>query len=258
MTGLLSILAILTAVAFIGVPVVLTVSIANRYRKVEHAIAHYTALVRALIAYIERGESPVVEPPPSAPMAHNESMPSTVERLIQFVRPRPQAPFGVTRYRVKDEFEDYLAVIRQGESEAARFIRFKRKNLHMQQTLIEDLEYCRTYTEVLPYMGILGTVLGFFFSPAVFAPGAASASSVGGLVLALASTAAALACILVIKLFFENAIIPQYIEFTDALAAVDDYMARYGELTGEDVKDVKEHVKENTDEHVGTRLKAAT
>lgn len=237
LTGLLSVIAVLTAIIFVVVPVVLTVTITVRYRKVERAIAHSAALVRVLIAYLERGELPDVEAATPAVTIRDSSagapQTSLFERLLLAVRTVMPTPPRVSRFRVKDDFEDYLTVIRQGENERERYIRFKRKNLSMQQTLIEDLEFCRAYTEALPYMGILGTVLGFFFSPAVFAPNTANATNVGGLVLALTSTAAALACILVIKLFFENTIIPQYIEFVDALRAVDDYMGRYGELAAE-------------------------
>jgi hypothetical protein len=79
-------------------------------------------------------------------------------------------------------------------------------------------------------MGILGTVLGFFFSPAIFVPGATISVTIGGLVVALTSTAAALACILAIKLGYENRVVPKVIEFEQSLQVLDDYARRYGNL----------------------------
>jgi hypothetical protein len=49
-------------------------------------------------------------------------------------------------------------------------------------------------------------------------------------VVALTSTAAALACILVIKMGYENRIVPKAIEFEQSLQVLDDYARRYGNL----------------------------
>jgi hypothetical protein len=151
-------------------------------------------------------------------------------KLQAFFRNRIVPGDWLNDLKLHDEFEDYLDIIRHGPSERERYMRLKRKNLTMHQVVIEDVEFCRTYTEMLPYMGILGTVLGFFFSPAVFLPGASVSVTIGGLVVALTSTAASLFCILVIKLGYENRIIPKAIEFEHSLHVVDDYAQRYGEL----------------------------
>jgi hypothetical protein len=58
MGSLLFPLAIVITILFIVLPIVLYLSIVNRYKKVEKAIQHDTATVRALIAYLERGQKP--------------------------------------------------------------------------------------------------------------------------------------------------------------------------------------------------------
>jgi hypothetical protein len=197
---------------------------------VEKAIQHDTATVRALIAYLERGQKP--KPVETAPEPQRHAGLATA--LRKFLRPRAAKLNLVQTYNLADEFEDYLTIIGEGATEHERYIRFKRKNFKMHQALIQDVEYCRTGIETLPYLGILGTVLGFFFSPAVFAPTATTGSTpvvtVGGLVLALSSTAVALACLIVIKVFYENRIIPQFIEFENSLQVIDDYAKRYGDI----------------------------
>jgi hypothetical protein len=231
MDGLLFSLSLLTSIIFVAVPILLTISIIHRYRQVERMTGAYTATLRALVSYLERGQRP--EPsingtPPTPRKAE------WWETWLGYLRPPPPQPSPVDEYNILDDFEDYLTVIREGNTEGERFMRFKRKSLKMRNDIERDIEYCRTYTETLPYLGILGTVLGFFFSPAVFGGAAGMASpptiTIGGLVLALSSTAAALACIIVIKLFFENAIIPKYLAFEQALEALDDYASRYGGL----------------------------
>jgi hypothetical protein len=231
MDGLLFSLSLLTSIIFVAVPILLTISITHRYRQVERMTGVYTATLRALVAYLERGQRP--EP------SINGTQPSPPrtewwETLLRYLRPPAPPPSPVDEYNILDDFEDYLTVIREGNTEGERFMRFKRKSLKMRSDIERDIEYCRTYTETLPYLGILGTVLGFFFSPAVFGEATGMASpptiTIGGLVLALSSTAAALACIIMVKLFFENAIIPQYLAFEQALVALDDYAGRYGGL----------------------------
>ncbi|RIK41988.1 MAG: hypothetical protein DCC55_10270 [Chloroflexi bacterium] len=236
MDGLLFFLALLTSIIFVAIPVLLTASIIHRYRQLERMTGAYTATLRALIAYLERGQRPEpgvngVRPPPPKQ--------DWWEALLGYFRPATVAPSPVEEYNILDDFEDYLAVLRGGNTEGERYMRFKRKSLKMRQDVERDVEYCRTYTETLPYLGILGTVLGFFFSPAVFGGVAGAASpptiTIGGLVLALSSTAAALACIIVIKLFYENAIIPKYLAFEQALLALDDYAGRFGGIARERV-----------------------
>jgi biopolymer transport protein ExbB/TolQ len=233
MGSLLFPLAIVITIAFVVMPVVVTISTIARYKKVESAIDQYSATVRALIVYLERGQRP--KPTLTTPAsALAPSQPSVLTRLLRRFRLQPQAPDVMHTYNLADEFEDYLTVIREGATENERFIRFKRKNFKMHQELIREVELCRSSVETLPYLGILGTVLGFFFSPAVFAPAESTAGTpvvtVGGLVLALSSTAVALACLILIKVFYENRVIPQFIEFEHSLRVIEEYVARYGDL----------------------------
>lgn len=236
MDGLLVFLALITTVIFVTTPVLLTTSIVHRYRRVEWVVGAHTATLRALVAYIERGQRPdatLYRHTPTSPLLGD-----WWRVLLRALRLTPLAPSvadAVAEYNVADELEDFLTVIREGEVESERYIRFKRKGLKMRQDIDRDVEFCRTYTEALPYLGILGTVLGFFFSPAVFGGGVGVATpptiTIGGLVLALSSTAAALTCIIAIKLFYENNIIPQVLNFEHALHALDDYAGRYGDIT---------------------------
>jgi hypothetical protein len=229
MDSLLFFVSILTSIVFVAVPILLTVSIVYRYQQVERTAELYTGTLRALVAYLERGQRPEpmvkLTPPPAAPR-------DWWGALMRTFKPAPPPPTPAQGYNLADDFEDYLSVIRDGDSEGARYMRFKRKSLKMRQDVDQDVEYCRTYTEALPYLGILGTVLGFFFSPAVFQRSVAMAGpptiTVGGLILALASTAAALACIILIKLFYENAIMPKVLTFEQSLQVLDDYAGRYG------------------------------
>jgi hypothetical protein len=233
MGSLLLPLAYLITVVFIVLPIALSVAIIHRYRQVERTTDHYAATIRALIAYLERGQRPdpteQVNNPRPAPQRSG-----LLASLVRFWRGTPPMPTLVHTYNLADDFEDYLSVIREGATENERFIRFKRKNFKMHQVLIRDIEYCRTSVETLPYLGILGTVLGFFFSPAIFTPTASTASApvatVGGLVLALASTAVALICLILIKIFYENRIVPKFIEFEQSLQVLDDYAKRYGDI----------------------------
>jgi hypothetical protein len=151
-------------------------------------------------------------------------------RLLSFFPTTNLSEKWLDDLKLRDEYDDYLAIVRHGIAESERFMRLKRKNLTMQQSVTTDVEFCRTYTEILPYLGILGTVLGFFFSPAIFLPGATVSVTIGGLVVALTSTAAALACILLVKMGYENRIIPKVIEFEQSLQVLDDYARRYGNL----------------------------
>jgi hypothetical protein len=227
-----NVLTLLVTILFIVGPLWLTLSIIYRYLRVERAVDNYTAMLRAVMAYLERRQR--LEPP--APSPENEQPQSAMRplaKLLALFRRRTPSSDWLSDLKLRDEYEDYLAIIRHGLSERERYIRLKRKNLTMQQNVIEDVEYCRTNTEVLPYMGILGTVLGFFFSPAIFLPGATVSVTIGGLVVALTSTAAALICILVIKLVYENQIIPKTIEFEQSLQVLDDYARRYGDLEPE-------------------------
>jgi biopolymer transport protein ExbB/TolQ len=232
MGGLFVGVSLLLTLIFMLAPIALSVSIVNRYNQVERTIGYATALLRALIAYSERGQRPEATsdqaPPPVAPA------PSRLYTIIRALFRRPVIePGWLTRFNIADDFQDYLDVLREGRSDAERYMRFKRKNLKLQQAIVRDVEFCRTYTETLPYMGILGTVLGFFFSPAVLAPGVTAGGgtvTVGGLVLALLSTAVALICLIFIKLVYENRVIPQYIEFENSLQTLNDYANRYNPL----------------------------
>ena len=230
----ISLVAALFTIIFIIAPIWLTISVIYRYNRVERAVVYYTAMLRAVMAYLEgRQRSMPTLPAPEAVQPEASQIQNKIPllgRLQAFFRSRILPEAWLNDLKMRDEFEDYLDIIRHGASERERFMRLKRKNLTMQQGVIEDVEFCRTYTEMLPYMGILGTVLGFFFSPAIFLPGASVSVTLGGLVVSLTSTGAALFCILVVKMGYENRIIPKAIEFEQSLQVIDDYAQRYGEL----------------------------
>jgi hypothetical protein len=223
-----SLLALLVTIVFIIAPLWLTLSVIYRYHRVEWAVVKYTAMLRAVMAYLERRQRPDLPPAPLE-AASPKSSSRLFNKLLTFFR-RTLPADQLSDLKLRDEFEDYLAIIRHGPSERVRYISLKRKNLTMQQSVVADVEFCRTYTEVLPYMGILGTVVGFLFSPAVFLPGAPASVTIGGLVVALSSTAAALGCVLILKLGYENRIIPKTIEFDQSLEVIDDYARRFGDL----------------------------
>jgi hypothetical protein len=230
MDDLLLVLSVVTSLVFVIAPIGLAAAIIQRYRRVEQIVSAYTVTLRAVVGYIERGQR--LEPNAADLTPLPPAGPAWLERIRHWLWPRA-AP-ALPDYRAVDDFADYLTILREGQSEGERYIRFKRKSLKMRQDVDREVEYCRTYTESLPYLGILGTVLGFFFSPAVFGgsvePGGTPASTIGGLVLALTSTATALICILLIKLGFENSIMSQVLAFEQALQALDDYTSRYGDI----------------------------
>lgn len=232
--SIVSLLAIVVTVIFILAPFWLAISVISRYNRVERTVVNYTAMLRAVMAYLEgrqRPLPPLPTPEPTQPEpTQNKYKVPPLAKLLAFFRNRISPEEWLNDLKLHDEFEDYLDVIRHGTSERERFMRLKRKNLTMQKEVTEDVEFCRTNTEILPYMGILGTVLGFFFSPAVFLPGATVGVTIGGLVVALTSTAAALICILVLKMGYETRIIPKALEFDQSLQVIDDYARRYGEL----------------------------
>jgi hypothetical protein len=228
MSTLTSVITFLITILFIVAPVWLTIAVIYRYNKVERAVVHYTAMLRVVMAYLEGRQRTV--PPLPAP-EEPQTQPSIVDKMLAFFYKRAPDEW-LDNLKLRDEYDDYLAIVRHGIAESERYMRLKRKNLTMQQSVTADVEFCRTYTEILPYMGILGTVLGFFFSPAIFLPGATVSVTIGGLVVALTSTAAALACILVIKMGYENRVIPKAIEFEQSLQVLEDYARRYGDLDG--------------------------
>jgi hypothetical protein len=225
------VITLLVTTIFIITPLWLTVAVIYRYNRVERATVNYTAMLRAVMAQLEGRERSL--PPLPATESHPEPSASKfpwLTKLQTVFRSRVLPEEWLADLKLRDEFEDYLAIVRHGPSERERYMRLKRKNLTMQQGVTEDVEFCRTYTEMLPYMGILGTVLGFFFSPAVFSPGATISVTIGGLVVALTSTAAALLCIIILKMGYENRIIPKAIEFEQSLAVIDDFARRFGDL----------------------------
>lgn len=231
MSTTIYIITLVVTIIFIIAPLWLTAAVIYRYNRVERATVNYTAMLRAVMAHLEGRERSL----PPLPMSEaqpepNESKFPWLTKLQTFFRSRVLPEEWLADLKLRDEFEDYLTIVQHGNSERERFMRLKRKNLTMQQSIIEDVEFCRTYTEMLPYMGILGTVLGFFFSPAIFTPGVTIGVTIGGLVVALTSTGAALFCIILLKMGYENRIIPKAIEFEQSLQVIDDYASRFGDL----------------------------
>lgn len=129
---------------------------------------------------------------------------------------------------VFDTFTDYRAVLRDSSGDDDYFIKFKRKNLEMQKIITPQIEFCRTAVETLPFLGLLGTVLGFLMTPDMFSESFSATTS--GLVLALSSTAAALFFAILIKLIYESRVIPLYLQFENALEAIESYGERHGSI----------------------------
>jgi biopolymer transport protein ExbB/TolQ len=177
-----------TMIFLVGI-VIFAAIIISRFRTLEKTINGHLQTTDAIIAYIEHRREPELE-----------------NKVIL------------------DIFNDYRAVLRDSVGESDYYIKFKRKNLELQKSVLPHMEFCRTSTETLPYIGLLGTVLGFLLTPDIIRE--TFASGTGGLFLALSSTAAALFFVILIKLFFESRVVPQYLQFEEALQAIESYGER--------------------------------
>ena len=233
---MLDLLSTAVLVTFLAAPVLLTVSVVGRYRMLSAAIQTYAELMDAVILRIEQNRDPDVgEIAARLGSASDGETPASPARRWWRTGRRVQP----SRQRLLDiatGLRDYLTVVRAGESERERWITFRRKNLQMQRELSAHVEFCRTTTETLPYVGILGTLLGLLLSlddlgasPTVAGLPAAGADW-SGLIIAMSSTAVALSCLLVIKLLFERHVVPRYVQLEETLRAVEAYGARYGDV----------------------------
>lgn len=170
---------------------VVFIEIMMRYRRLNRTLDDYLQVTDALIAYIEHQQ------PPETPNKN-----------------------------ILDNFNDYRAVLRDSKDEGDCFIKFKRKNLAMLKNVVPHIEFCRTWTESLPFIGILGTVLGFLLTPGMMDGGFNMTTS--GLVLALASTATALCFAIIVKIGFESNATSRYLHFESTLQALESYGERHG------------------------------
>lgn len=186
-------LAVLSTVIFLIGTTIFSLLIINRYRTVETLLSNHLRMLDTLILYIEHRREPE---------ADNKA--------------------------ILDNFNDYRAVLRDSVGESDYYIKFKRKNLELQKSVLPYMEFCRTSTETLPYFGLLGTVLGFLLTPDIIRE--TFASGTGGLFLALSSTAAALFFVIFIKLFFESRVVPKYLQFEAGLDAIESYAERRAAL----------------------------
>ena len=106
-----NVLTLLVTVVFIVGPLWLTLSIIYRYLRLERAVDNYTAMLRAVMAYLERRQRP--EPP--VPMPENEQPQNTMRplaKLLALFRRRTLSPNWLSDLKLRDEYEDYLAIIR--------------------------------------------------------------------------------------------------------------------------------------------------
>jgi len=183
-------------IIFVAVIIGLCIWVIIRYRDLGKSIQKYMNVVEFIIAYIEHKKTP---------------------------------DFKDKEIEIINLFNDYRSIIENSTGTNDAFIKFKRKNLEMQKPLIAELESCRTITEALPFVGILGTVIGLIISNNLSDITLSSFTNVTeGLTLALFSTGAALLAIIIIKLGFERSVIPQYIHFENTLQAIEDYGRNYG------------------------------
>lgn len=183
----------ITTLVFICGIILFSALIMARYRSVNRLIQNHLEITDAILTYIEYDR----EPDP--------------EHKIVF-----------------DSFSDYRAVLRDSGGDDDYFIKFKRKNLEMQKVITPRVEFCRTSVETLPFLGLLGTVLGFLMTPDMFSDSFSATTS--GLVLALSSTATALFFAILIKLVYESRVIPLYIQFENSLEAIESYGERHGSI----------------------------
>lgn len=183
----------ITTLVFICGIILFSALIMARYHSLQALIQNHIEITDAILTYIEYDREP---------------------------DPENKAVF--------DSFSDYRAVLRDSSGEDDYFIKFKRKNLEMQKVITPRMEFCRTSVETLPFLGLLGTVLGFLMTPDMFA--ASFSATTSGLVLALSSTATALFFAILIKLVYESRIVPLYVQFENALQAIESYGDRHGTI----------------------------
>lgn len=151
-----------------------------------------------------------------------------VEYILEFADSGNEPNFSYETKKIVENFRKFIKML-QGKMDHEHFLKVKRQNLRMVQELTSYIELCRTFTEVLPYIGILGTVLGFLLTTDLF--NGTLENSITGLTLALSSTALALFFAIIIKVLFEARIIPQYMHFENVLQALENHVEQQGGLT---------------------------
>ena len=228
-------LSTLVLVVFLAAPVLLTLSVISRYRLLNAALRTYAELMDAVILRIEQDRDPNIREIAARLDNANGDAPAPAPQARRWWRtPRRVQPDRQRLLDIATGLRDYLTVVRAGETERERWITFRRKNLQMQRELSAHVEFCRTTTETLPYVGILGTLLGLLLSlDDLGASLAAGGTDWSGLIIAMSSTAVALTCLLIIKLLFERYTIPRYVQLEETLRAVEAYGTRYGDVIRE-------------------------
>jgi len=151
-----------------------------------------------------------------------------IEYILEFADSGEEPNFSYETKKTVDNFRRFINML-QVNRDHEHFIKVKRQNLRMTQELTGYIELCRTFTEVLPYIGILGTVLGFLLTTDIF--NGTLENAITGLTLALSSTALALFFAIIIKVLFESRIIPQYMHFDNILQALESHVEQQGGLT---------------------------
>ncbi|MEZ4710932.1 MAG: hypothetical protein R3A44_27285 [Caldilineaceae bacterium] len=159
-----------------------------------------------------------------------EQLFKSVERVVALVRSR-RTIRQPDLSELSMKISDHLRILDSGACERERWLTFRRLNRQLQHELVELLEQSRTQTEALPFIGIMGTLLGFGTS----ITGLGSAADAGlfsntgfwGLILAMSSTLVALSYVVWIKLGYEARAIPKYIEFEALLQVLEAFVERF-------------------------------
>ena len=236
----ITILSQICTIIFFCWPVWLLISIILRYRYLKRIVENYLAIMDASLLHLETNKEPnisdfqwLVEQEQKLQREENKAAANSAILSLWLARFHTlhhqlkhffgvEAAKGATNYvEFLRDFIEYHRLVGVRALTHEQYVKFKHKHLRMRKELTAHLEYCRTSTETLPYIGILGTVLGFLLS--LDGIMAASETNWSGLVLAMSSTAVALGCILWIKLNHERIVVPKYVQFESSLQVIEDY-----------------------------------
>lgn len=227
----MAILSYFLTFLFAIAPIIFSVVAIYGYIKAQKSIEIYTIILKKVMAHIENPHKDQPIDNEGTPI-QSQTRSNIFLTLQQSITKLYKTLSGGSRVSstpdINQDFRDYLTVIQNGVTESEQFITLKTRNFRMHQDVLKDIELCRNLVETLPYLGILGTVLGFLVSS--FAADSTSALTLSGLTLALSSTAIALLCIVVIKVGWEYKVIPSFLEFESALQLIEDYARKYGRI----------------------------
>ena len=230
------------------------------YLRLKTALYQYTDLMKVMITRVERQEKfdlapevlklyesnvqgvPPVRSVPESAQQDDTTRPTEINLPENFLAESRQflhriisaftyssEPFHPKLSDLYQSLSDFLKVGPDVPIQRDEWITFKRVNQQFQSGLVTLLESNRTKTETLPFIGILGTLMGFLLAlgdiggSAATTSGLLSVAGVGGLFLAVLSTMIALSCVVFLKLRYEAKIVPQYLEFEELLGVLESF-----------------------------------